>query len=252
MDVNITCFSPLIDNCYIPAHNSTPEFFHSAPARIWNTIFSGVLGISGRRCKVFQNFAQIFTLLLPEFREKAMANSGKSNGNFGQKQWENLGKSNEKTRKAAAYFGQKLLLLPEFPITFPLISHCFCPFYSFFPYFPLLLPEFPIAFARRISHCFCPNFSFSKLLGGTVPTPPASYAYASTHGPTMLHQLKKLRRRASRPVFLILHDIWCKIQDLRFLLHNVSPSLRMHHRPILLNNCFFQFNFYVGIMICKV
>ena len=101
------------------------------------------MGISGRRCKVFQNFnliyevnfenntsireiaqnfhnflpeiypaafrvfsyiafAQIFPLLLPEFREKAMGNSGKSNGKFGQKQWENLGKSNEKTRKAAA------------------------------------------------------------------------------------------------------------------------------------------------------
>ena len=31
-----------------------------------------------------------------------MENLGKSNGRFGQKQWENWGKSNEKTRKAAA------------------------------------------------------------------------------------------------------------------------------------------------------
>ena len=108
-----------------------------------------------------------FPLLLPEFREKnngkfgqkAMANSGKSNGNSGKcngKIWA------LKLGKRRHYFGQKLLLLPEFPITFPLISHCFCPNFLFlFPYFPLLSPEFPIAFAR-ISHCFCPNFSFSK------------------------------------------------------------------------------------------
>ena len=60
-----------------------------------------------------------------------MEYSGKTNGKFGQTQWENLGKSNEKTRKAAAYknyFGQKLLLLPGFR---------------------LLLYEFPIAFCHR-------------------------------------------------------------------------------------------------------
>ena len=82
-------------------------------------------------------FAQIFPLLLSEFREKAMANSGKSN---------------EKTRKATAYISGK--------------KYCFC------PNFPLLLPDSLIAFSRishcfcPISHCFCPNFSFSFFLGG--------------------------------------------------------------------------------------
>ena len=39
-------------------------------------------------------------LLLPEFREKAMGNSGKTNGEFGQNQW--------KIRaKAFGKFGQK-------------------------------------------------------------------------------------------------------------------------------------------------
>ena len=81
-------------------------------------------------------FAQICPLLLPEFpiagpefREKAMGNSDKTNGKFGQKQWENLGKSNEKTWKAAAYISGK--------------NYCFCPIsHCFFPKFPLLLPEF--------------------------------------------------------------------------------------------------------------
>ena len=101
----------------------------------------------------FSPFAQLFPLLLPEFRGKAiMGKSGKSNGKFGQKRWENLGKSNEKIRKAAAYISGK--------------NYCFSPNFSLF--FP---PEFPIAFAR-ISHCFCPNFSFSILLGGTVPPAP--------------------------------------------------------------------------------
>ena len=102
---------------------------------------------------------------LPEFRGKAVANFPQiSNGKFGKKQWENLGKSNEKTRKAARHiFRAKIIkLLPEFSIAFSLISHCFC------PNFLLLFPEFPIAFVR-ISHCFCPNFSFSDFfffLGG--------------------------------------------------------------------------------------
>ena len=96
-----------------------------------------------------------------------MGNSGKTNGKFGRKQWENLGKSSEKTRKGGGiYFGQKLLLLPEFPLLFPRISHCF-------------FPEFPIAFAR-ISHGFCPNFPlllpeffvFNFFGGGTMPPPP--------------------------------------------------------------------------------
>ena len=114
-------------------------------------------------------------LLLPEFREKAMGNSGKTNGifgqnqwKFGQTQWENLGKSNEKTRKAAAYkdyFGQKLLHLPEFrlllfefPIAFSRIPQCFC------PNFLWLLPEFSTAFARI--------FRFQNFWGGTVPPLP--------------------------------------------------------------------------------
>ena len=97
--------------------------------------------------KIFHCFCPNFPLLLPEFREKAMGNSGKSNGKFGQKQWENLGKSNEKNSESGGiYFGQKLLLLPEFST----------------------------AFARI--------FRFQKFLGGTVPLcpppPPASYAYA--------------------------------------------------------------------------
>ena len=136
-------------------------------------------------------FAQIFSLLLPkffhcfcpnfqllltefrekamgnsgtakqwEFREKAMGNSGKSNRKFGQKRCENVGKSNEKIRKAAAYISGK--------------NYCFC------PNFPLLLTEFPIAFAR-ISHCFCPNFplllpeffvfNFFFFLGGRAQCP---------------------------------------------------------------------------------
>ena len=119
----------------------------------------------------------VFSLLLPkisfafaQISGKAMANSGKSNGKFGQKQWENLGKSNEKTRKAAAYFSGKNyyffpnfpLLLPEFSFAFSRISHCFC------PNFPLLLPEFPTAFARIFRFQF---FFFGG--GGTVaPLPP--------------------------------------------------------------------------------
>ena len=104
-------------------------------------------------------FCPNFQLLLPEFREKAMGNSGKTNGEFGQNQWENLGKSNEKTRKAAAYISGK--------------NYCFC------PNIPLLFPEFPIAFAR-ISHGFCPNFPlllpeffvFKKFGGHSAPPPP--------------------------------------------------------------------------------
>ena len=100
-----------------------------------NTSIIFAWNISHRFRSFLIAFAQnMFLLLLPEF---PIGTSGKSNGKFGQKQWENSGKSNEKTRKAAAlYFGQKLLLLPEFPIAFSRISHCFC------PRFPLLLPEF--------------------------------------------------------------------------------------------------------------
>ena len=115
---------------------------------------------------ISHRFPSFFSLLLPEFREKATRNSGKSYGKFGQKQWENLGKSNEKTRKAAAYSSGKTncfcpnfpLLFPEFSIAFPRIS-------------PLFFPEVHIAFAR-ISHCFCPNFSFSIFLGAQCPPAP--------------------------------------------------------------------------------
>ena len=118
---------------------------------------------------VYPTAFRVFSLLLPKFfhcfcpnfgkkqweiRARAMGNSGKSNRKFGQKQWENLGKSNEKTRKAAAYIS------PEFSIAFS---------------------EFPFA---RISHCFCPNFSFSFFLGGggaQFSLPPASYAYVYNH-----------------------------------------------------------------------
>ena len=114
--------------------------------------------------------------------------------NFGEKQWEirakamgKLGKSNEKTRKAAAYISGKNycfcpnfpLLFPEFPIAFP-------------PNFPLLFPEFPIALAR-ISHCFCPNFPllFARIFWGAQcppapPPPPASYAWLNTALPLRL------------------------------------------------------------------
>ena len=100
----------------------------------------------------FHNFCQKYIPPLSEFshcfcpnfgkkqwriRAKAMGNSGKSNlRKFGQKQWENPASG------GILYFGQKLLLLPEFPIAFSLICHCFC------PNLPLLLPEFPTAFAR--------------------------------------------------------------------------------------------------------
>ena len=77
-------------------------------------------------------FARISNCFCPNF--------GPKQWKFWQKQWENLGNSNKKTRKATAYISGKN--------------------YSFCPNFPLLLPECPIAFAW-ISHCFFPNFSFS-------------------------------------------------------------------------------------------
>ena len=69
-----------------------------------------------------------------DIRAKAMGNSGKSNGKFGKKQWEiQSGKSNHFCLKYYAAAFRVSLLLPKF-------SHCFC------PNFPLVLPEFPIAF----------------------------------------------------------------------------------------------------------
>ena len=47
--------------------------------------------ISHRFPSFLMAFAQIFSIAFARI-------SGKSNGKFGQKQWENLGKSNEKTR----------------------------------------------------------------------------------------------------------------------------------------------------------
>ena len=95
-------------------------------------------------------------------RAKAIGNSGKSYGKIWQKQWEN-------SKSGGIYFGQKLLLQPEFPIAFARI------FYCSFPVFPIAFAEFPTAFAR-ISHCFCPNFLFSKMGGGgggaQCPLPP--------------------------------------------------------------------------------
>ena len=64
----------------------------------------------------------------PKIRAKAMGNSGKSNGNFRQKQWE--------IRSKAIIFARNICRrFPSFLIAFPQI-------------FPLLFPEFPIAFAR--------------------------------------------------------------------------------------------------------
>ena len=101
--------------------------------------------------EIYPTAFRVFSLLLSKFVHCFARNSGKSNGKFGQKQWENLGKSNEKTRKAAAYISGK--------------NYCFC------PNFPLLFPEFPIAFAR-ISHCFCPNFSFFFFFWDPPPPTP--------------------------------------------------------------------------------
>ena len=64
-----------------------------------------------------------------KIRAKTIENSGKSNGK--------LGEDNGK-------FGEKQWFLPEIWYA------------TAFRVFPLLLPEFPIPFAR-IFHCFCPN-----------------------------------------------------------------------------------------------
>ena len=119
-------------------------------------------------CPKYPAAFRVFSLLLPKKFHCFCPNFGKSNGKFGQKQWENLGKSNEKTRKAVAHF--------------PGLNYCF------FPNFALLLPDLIFAFSR-ISHCFCPNFPLLlpeffvfKIWGGggaqCPPPPPASYGYA--------------------------------------------------------------------------
>ena len=93
--------------------------------------------------------------------------SGKSNGKFGQSQWEIRAKPMGKFgQKQMRKFGKRRHIFRAKLIAFARISHCFI------PNFPLLFPEFPMAFAR-ISHCFCPNFSFSKFFGGhSAPCPP--------------------------------------------------------------------------------
>ena len=103
----------------------------------------------------------------PKIRAKAVGNSGKSNGNLGQKQWEIRGNAMGNSGKSNNFCPKYMSPLSEF-------SHCFCPNFPllnfaqishcFFPEIrakaignSLLLPEFPIAFAQS-SHCFCPNF----------------------------------------------------------------------------------------------
>ena len=118
--------------------------------------------------KFFYCICQNFQLLLPEFREKAMGSSGKSNGNSGKSNGKIWAKAMRKLGKRRHIFRAKfipfarishcfflkfLLRLPEFSITHFRISNCFC------PNFPLQLsPEFPTAFARI--------FRFQKLGGG--------------------------------------------------------------------------------------
>ena len=117
-------------------------------------------------------FAQIFPLLmlLPEFRENAMANSGKKQWQIRAKAIANSGKSNGKSwTKAMRKLGKRRHIFRAKITAFARITHYFS------PNFPLLLPQFPIAFAR-ISHCFCPIFLFPP------PPPPASYAYAYDFG----------------------------------------------------------------------
>ena len=130
--------------------------------------------ISHRLISEFSHcFCPNFQLLLPEFREKAMGNSGKSNGNSGKSNGKIWAKAMRKVGKRRHIFRAKF-------VPFARISHCF------FLKFPLLLPEFSITFSQ-ISHCFCPNFpsllpNFPLLLpeffvfrnlggGGTVPPP---------------------------------------------------------------------------------
>ena len=101
-------------------------------------------------------FARNISHRFPSFLIAFARISGKSNGNSGNINGKIWAKAMRKLGSGGIYFGQKLLLLPEFPIVF-----------------------------SRISHCFCPNFSFSKMCGGggTVPPaspPPASYAYANS------------------------------------------------------------------------
>ena len=84
-----------------------------------------------------RNISHRFPGFLPAiaFAQKfSIANSGKSNGNFGgEKQW---AKAMRKFGKRRHIFGANFIALPEFLIAFSPNFHCFC------PNFPLLLPEF--------------------------------------------------------------------------------------------------------------
>ena len=151
--------------------------------------------------------------------EKQLQIRAKAMWNFGQKQWENLGKSNEKTRKAAAYFsGKNYCFFPNFPLLL------------LFPHFPLLLHEFPIAFAR-ITHCFCPNFSFSISFWGAQwpplhPPPPP---------PTPMMKLLKVESEIERMnlnlnlnfIWIISLDPFRSMRNLQFLFNNEIHTSNM-------------------------
>ena len=156
--------------CYIPAHNSTPEFFHSAPApppppeskipyfQVYWEFRCKVQGLS----KFCPNLSIAFC---PNYGEKAMEHSGKKQWQIWAKAMRISGKSNGKIwakskQRYTCTFRVKI-------IAFARISHYFS------PNFPLLLPDFFFPFPP-ISHCFCANFSFLIFVfgGHSAPLPP--------------------------------------------------------------------------------
>ena len=120
-------------------------------------IFCSKYNISHRFPSFLIAFAQICPLLLPYFPNCFCPNFGKSNGKFGQNQWEirakpmgNSGKTNVNIlAKAMRKLGKRR-------------HYISCKNYCFCTNFPLLFPEFPIAFSR----IFVFNFFLG---GGTVP-----------------------------------------------------------------------------------
>ena len=131
-------------------------------------IFGPKYNISHRFPSFLIAFAQICPLLLPYFPNCFCPNVGKSNGKFGQNQWEirakpmgTSGKTNGKVlAKAMRKLGKRRHIFRAKTIAFARISHCFC------SNIPWLLPEFPTAFARI--------FRFQKIGGGghSAPLPP--------------------------------------------------------------------------------